>query len=274
MERNQRSCENIEKENITKIINITQNIVDIKLYNVTKIEIYTKSKYYNVTVFYYFKDINDQNKNKNNEMFIEVVIEKRCFTILHCFSNEMNINTDFGSYETEKDDYSYKDIIKIFYKDNRWNCINEDINIFNNFDIYPIINNDFCYTYILKNNKIRFISKCKIQDFFQIYNQEIVRINIINNKYEINFFKKNKDKTILECRYHSKCINPKCKNKHPNSYNLNKAYIDYIVRERNKNSNFKSMKCNNNDNNCIRHKYNSCIFLHENDPIVDNLIMV
>lgn len=33
------------------------------------------------------------------------------------------------------------------------------------------------YTYILKNNKFRFISKCKKEDLHQYHNQEIVKIN-------------------------------------------------------------------------------------------------
>lgn len=63
------------------------------------------------------------------------------------------------------------------------------------------------------------------------------------------------------------CINPRFKSNHPEGYNLNKTYIEYIINERKKKPNFKYIKCNNDDNICIRHKYNSCAFLHKNDPI-------
>lgn len=74
-----------------------------------------------------------------------------------------------------------------------------------------------------------------------------------------------------DCKYKLKCINPNCKFSHPENYDLNLAYKQYITEERDKNPMFKSLDCNFNNDICLKHKYNKCKFKHKNDPTEENL---
>lgn len=76
----------------------------------------------------------------------------------------------------------------------------------------------------------------------------------------------------MQCKYNLKCIDPNCKYIHHKNYDINKAYNEYLINEKKKNYNFKSKKCNNDDDKCVKHKNNRCIFLHKSDPT--NIIFV
>jgi hypothetical protein len=170
-----------------------------------------------------------------------------------------------------EESYDIYDIIKFFYNDNKWvsvsntdnieNKINNTFNKLNYF--YEILNKDFYYNYGLKEDKIIFLSKGIKNNINQYYNENIKNIILDNNKYVVI----EKDIKKEDCKYKLKCINPICKFSHPENYNLNLAYKQYIVEERNKNPMFKSLDCNFKDDMCQKHKYNKCKYKHKNDPI-------
>lgn len=196
---------------------------------------------------------------------MEIVLDKINYNILHCFTNYGLNGEDIGNNEK----YISQDILKIFYDNKKWSCItNNDKydNILKFNDMYEIINKEYYYTYIIKNNKLRFISKCKKNNIIQNFNKEIHNIYINNDKYEFYMKIFNVNKEIKECKYNLKCINPNCKYIHHNDYDINKAYNEYLIYEKKKKSKFKTIKCNNDDDQCIKHKHNRCIFLHKNDP--------
>lgn len=257
----------IKKEEINICINSIKKRIPIDKFNIHKIDIDTKSPYYIIKVLYSYKD-----KNHLKELFLEYFLEKGVNNnILHCFSNNINLVVQDNGQEIAKESYDIYDIIKIFYDNNKWvsvsnmdNIENKVNNTFNNpNDFYEILNKAFYYNYILKEDKIIFLSKGIKNNINQYYNENIKNIILDNNKYV--FIKKDIKKE--DCKYKLKCINPICKFSHPENYDLILAYKQCIVEERNKNPMFKSLDCNYKDDMCPKHKYNKCKYKHKNDPI-------
>lgn len=118
---------------------------------------------------------------------------------------------------------------------------------------------DLYYLFIeLKENILK--EEKKVYDNLQNIINRIIKIfNKIN-------FKDNILNISYECKYQLNCINPICTYKHPSKYKLEETYKKYIIKERNKNPNFKSIKCNK-EYSCIKNKYNRCFFKHKEDPI-------
>jgi hypothetical protein len=257
---------------IKKNFNLDIKEFDIENFIISSININTELPYYIVKVLYSEKKINESDETK--QLFSEYILEKNNGNILHYFCN--NINKD-NTENTKKEKCNSKDIFKFFYYEGNWVIIPEikELEIylkktFNNInDIYEILNKNFYYTYFIENEKLIFISKGKMNSTEQIYG--INEIFLKNDKYIFirkmeKGIKKEKDDKI--CKYGLKCINPKCYYNHPKNYNINKSYREYIVEEKKKNSIFKSIVCKgDNSNSCTKHKYNKCIFLHEDDPI-------
>ena len=133
-------------------------------------------------------------------------------------------------------------------------------------DFFEILNKEYYYTYIIKDEKIRFLSKGKINSLEQIYNDNID--NILYNEYYTLLYKSlNNINNNKDCKDGLDCINPKCVYKHPLDYNLNKAYKRYILNEKTQNPKFKSTYCKYEDDICKKHEYNRCIFKHNDDII-------
>jgi hypothetical protein len=258
----------VKKEDVNICIKSIKEYISLDNFNIHKINIDTNSPYYKIDVLY-------SNKNdKSQELFLEYVLEKEDNIVLHCFSNNIKINEQ-DDYKIEKEIYDSQNIIKIFYYKNRWitisniNSVDEHIkNTFNNTnDFYEILNKNLYYTYILKNGKIIFLNKGIKNSVNQKYDERVKNI-ILDNKRYIFIKINNKEKEY--CKYKFKCINPNCNFNHPINYDLNSAYKQYIIEEKNKNSNFKTLNCNNSDEMCPNHKYNKCKFRHQNDPIEEN----
>lgn len=252
----------VKKEEINFCINSVKKYISPDKFNIRKIDIDTKLPYYKILVLYSKKD------DESQEIFLEYFLEKENNIILHCFSNNLEIKKE-NEYNVEK--YESTSIIKFFYYKDKWitigciddieKCIN---NIFNNpKDFYEVLNKNLYYTYIIENNKLKFLSKGSTNDVNQYYNNNIKGIIFYGNKYI--FVKDNRKKEY--CKYNFNCINPKCIFKHPINYDINTAYKKYIIKEKIKNPKFKSLFCNNSDEKCSNHKYNRCIFKHQNDPI-------
>lgn len=254
----------IKKEDVNFCIKSVKKYIPLDKFNIKKIDIDTKSPYYKILVLYYKKD------DKSQEMFLEYFLEKENNTILYCFSNDINLKKE-DEHNVEKEKYVSMSIIRIFYYKDNWitiGCtddIEKGINkTFNNSkDFYEVLNKNMYYTYIIENNKVMFWSKGSINDVNQYYNDSIKGIFLDNNKYI--FVKDNEEKEY--CKHDLNCINPKCIFKHPINYDINLSYKKYIIKEKVKNSKFKSSSCNNSDEKCSNHKYNKCIFRHQNDPI-------
>jgi hypothetical protein len=136
-------------------------------------------------------------------------------------------------------------------------------------------------SYLFKDNEINSNNSYFIKDLYYLFielKENILKEeskiynklqNIINKIIKI-FNKINSKENILninyDCKYLLNCINPICTYKHPSEYKLKESYKKYILKERNKNLNFKSIKCKKEDE-CIKNKYNRCVFKHKDDPI-------
>lgn len=257
----------MESNYINKIINILKSNIN-KNFDIKKIDINTNSEYYNVNVII-FKNKQNMPKNINQDFFIEIILDKVDYNIIHCFTNcnSKNIqNEDINYSKSEK--YTYQNILKIFYDNKKSSFIcsnNRYEEIINKNDIYEIINKDFYYTYIINiDGKLKFISKGIRNTINQDNNKDILNIIFDNNNYEIHLKSYVSDRI---CKQNLNCINPDCKYNHTGNYDITKAYNEYILNEKEKKPNFKSIRCKNDDDKCIKHKYNKCIFLHKNDPI-------
>lgn len=259
----------IKKEEINICIKSIKKHISTDNFNIHKINIDTKSPYYIIKVLYSHKEEN------STKLFLECFLEKGINNkILHCFSNNINLDIQKDNWKIVEEKKDTHDIIKIFYDKNKWFTISNMGDIENNIkstfnnpnDFYEILNKEFYYTYILKEGKIMFLSKGIKNNVDQYYDKNIKNIILDDNKYV--FIKKDIRKYIKkeDCKYKLKCINPNCKFSHPENYDLNLAYKQYIVEERNINPMFKSLDCNFNDI-CPKHKYNKCKFKHQNDPI-------
>lgn len=264
----------VKKDEINICIKSVKNNISTDKFNIHKIDIDTKSIYYIIKVLYFYKH------GKTQELFLEYLLEKGINNnTLHCFSNNINLDVPNDNRKTVEETYNTHDIIKMFYDKNKWITISEIDNIeskirntFNNpNDFYEILNKEFYYTYILKENKLMFLSKGIKNNVNQYYDENIKNIILDNNKFifikkileNINIKKK-------DCQYKIKCINPNCKFIHPENYDLETAYKQYIIEEKNRNPMFKSLNCNFNDDTCPKHKYNKCKFKHQNDLIEEN----
>lgn len=107
----------------------------------------------------------------------------------------------------------------------------------------------------MKESELKKVTDTLINDIINIYNRFNSDNKDITKKIEVN------DK----CKFDINCINPLCTHTHPLEYNLKHAYKKYIINEKKRNPKFKVNNCIN--NKCIKHKYNKCIFRHEDDPI-------
>lgn len=258
--------DDIKKEDINKCVKYVKKNITLDKFNIYKINIDTRTSYYKIDVTYSNKDENTP------KLFSEYIIEKNNNILLHCFSNNIETYNKNDNDNLEKENYDLRNNIKIFYDKNKWIIIsqfdkfeNYIKNTFNNInDMYEILNKDYYYTYNIKNRKIVFLSKGKKDNTYQNYNENIKNIILDNEKIVIL---KNHNKKKDNCKYKLKCINPNCDFDHPKNYNLDKAYKEYIIEEKNKNPKFKSSFCKNNNETCQKHKYNKCIFRHNNDPI-------
>lgn len=263
---------NNEKIDINKCIKFIKKYINIEKFTISKIDINTKLPYYNINVLYSEKNTTDK---KTKQLFSEYIIEKDNNSVLHYFTNNIEINI----LEKNNDDYimiNSKYILKFFYYEGNWITNSEFKDFENHFkktfnnlnDIYEILNKDFYYNYIIKNEKLIFISKGKTNNIEQFYNELLNYVILDNNKYILyikNYHvKKEKGKN---CEYELKCINPKCYYDHPLEYDLNESYKQYIIEEKIKKPMFKSTKCKNGDDLCVKHKCNKCNFRHKNDPI-------
>lgn len=260
----------VKKEDINKCIKSIKEYISLDKFNIHKINIDTKSPFYKIDALY-------SNKNdKSQELFLEYILEKEDNIVLHCFSNNIKLNEQYNDYEMEKEIYDSQNIVKIFYYKDRWITISNIDNIEdyikntfgNTNDFYEILNKNLYYTYNLENGKFKFLSKGVKNNINQYYDEDVKNIILDNKKYV--FIKNNNKEKKEDCKYKLKCINPKCIFNHPINYDLNTAYKQYIIEEKNKNNKFKSLICNNSDETCPNHKYNKCKFRHQNDPIEEN----
>lgn len=257
-----------EKHNVNKCINFIKEHISIDIFDIIKIDINTKFPYYKINVIY----VNKKERTKN--LFTEYIVEKENSSILHCFSNNFIKSLYNKENKIKEEKYNLRSIIKIFYYINKWVIISDVENIekyikesFTNInDMYEILNKRFYYTYIMKDNKLKFLSKGEINNSKSSYN-EMTNDILLDNEHFIlinNIPTNNKE----ICKHDLKCINPKCHLRHSIEYDLGKSYKQYIINEKKKNSKFKSIDCKNTDKLCDKHKYNKCIFIHKNDPII------
>src|ERR1700730_2525011 len=190
---------------------------------------------------------------EKKQIFFEYIIKKDEHNILHCLSNDNVFLSKNNEREVEKEEYNFQDIVKFFHY-HEWNIISEKsienyikqtIGCVNDF--FEILNKEYYYTYIIKNDKLKFLSKGKINNKEQTYN-EIINNILYNDKNYI----------LINNRINNEEI---CKN------GSNNSYKQYILDEKKKNPKFKTINCKYKDNLCNKHKYNRCIFKHSDHPI-------
>lgn len=263
----------IKKESINICINSVKEYVSLDKFDILKIDIDTKSDYYKINILYYRKN------DKSRKLFLEYFLDKDEKIVLHCFSNDIKVdelNKQYKDYKIEKENYELKDIIKIFYYKDKWYTVYDidDIedNIINTFgnknDFYEILNKNMYYTYNIKNNKFIFLSKGIKKDINQSYNKDIRDIFQDDQSHVILKNNNKKQEKKKNCKYKLSCIDPNCNFNHPINYDIKTAYKLYIIEEKKKNPKFKSLICSNNYKTCLKHKYNKCIFRH-NDDLID-----
>lgn len=158
------------KEDINKCTNFIKKHISINNFNSYKIDINTKNKkYYKINITCVDKQI------KKKQIFFEYIIKKEEDNyILHYLSNNEIFLLKNDGIELEKEKYNFQDIVKIFYY-NDWNTISEK-NIENYIkqtlgcvnDFFEVLNKEYYYTYIIKDNKLKFLSKGKINNENQI----------------------------------------------------------------------------------------------------------
>lgn len=255
-----------------------------------------------------------------------IIIEKNTYNVLHYFGEiTYDINNDHyknnNNIKIEKINIQnclisrYIDgyVIKIFNYKGKWkfatsrhtNIIKYKVNdknitlyelfknsILNSFetidDFLNCLDDIYCYSFILSNNKIYFINKVDINKLKEYYNlnnfKYLLNINsIINKKTEKYLLIEKEDgiiyrKTRLSiddikilfnkkeiCLYNDKCFNKYCKLKHLINPDIEKNYKEYINYKRKVNPLFKTKYCKNGDD-CKQNIKNKCIFIHNNDP--------
>lgn len=257
------------KEDINICINFVKEHITFDNFDISKIDINTKNKeYYKINVLYL-------DKKEKKQLFSEYIIEKKENNyIFHYLSNENFLNeNNKDQKELKKEYYNYSDILKFFYYENKWITISEkDVDnyikkTFGNInDFFEILNKEYYYTYIIKDEKIKFLSKGKKNSLEQKYNDNIDNISY-NEYYTLVYKSSDNINNNKYCKHEIDCINPRCIYKHPLAYNLDEAYKRYILNEKNKNPKFKSTYCKYEDDLCEKHKYNRCIFKHNSDPV-------
>lgn len=252
-----------KKQDINIYINFIKKYISFTDFKILKIDINTENiKYYKINVSYL-------DKKDNKRLFSEYIVEKKNNnSLLHNLSNKNLYKNNENEKDIRKENYKLEDILKIFYYENKWNIISEkemDNYIKKTFgnikDFFEILNKEFYYTYIINDEKISFLSKGKINNTEQIYNENIN--DILYNEYYTLIYKNDKD-----CKNKLTCINPKCIYKHPLNYDLKTAYKNYILNEKKKNHKYKLINCKYEDDLCEKNKYNKCIFKHDNDLIL------
>jgi hypothetical protein len=255
-----------------------------------------------------------------------IIIEKNTYNVLHYFGEiAYDINNDHCKNNNIKIEeiniqnclisrYIDGYVIKIFKINKKWTFatskhtnirkykINEKNitlyeifknSILNSFetidDFLNSLDNIYCYSFILSNNKLYFLNKVDINKLEEYYNfnnfKYILNINdIINKNYEkyliiekrndiiyrktrisINDIKILFNKNNL-CLYNNKCFNKYCNLKHLKNPDIEKNYKEYINYKRKINPLFKTQHCKNGDN-CKQNMKSKCIFIHNNDPI-------
>lgn len=255
-----------------------------------------------------------------------IIIEKKSYNILHYFGEiayDINNNLDnnniieINDINIEKcliSSYINGYIIKIFKYKKTWRFATskhtnirkykiKDKNItlygmfikciLKTFDIVDdFLNNlddSYCYSFLLNNNKIFFINKVHISKLEEYYNlnnfKPLLNINNINSlKIEMcliiekidenknrkirlsiddikNIFNKNKI-----CLYNNKCFNKYCKFNHLITPDIKNNYKEYIKIKREINPLFKTQICKNGDK-CKKNMNNKCIFIHKDDYV-------
>jgi hypothetical protein len=258
-----------DNENIYKFKKFIKENISANKFSSCTVDINTKNDLY-----YKIRIICKNMENMEEKItFFEYIVKKdgnNINYIFHYLSNESILDTN-EKKNVGEEKHHFQDIIKIFYY-NEWNTIS-DKNIENHLnqtfgninDFYEILNKEYYYTYIIKDDKLKFLSKGKIKSKEQIHDENINKILYDNDKkYVLIYNNKNNSKN---CENGLKCINPKCVYDHPKDYNLITSYKQYILDEKNKEIKFKSINCKYTDKLCNKHKYNKCIFKHDSDPI-------
>lgn len=165
--------------------------------------------------------------------------------------------------------------------------------ILNTFDIIDdflnTLDDTYCYSFILTDNKIYFINKVDVNKFKEYYNFNKFKYlldinNNINKKIEKYLIVEKDDKKIYRkihvsinnienlfyknklCLYNNKCYNKYCKLNHIIKPDIENNYKEYIKFKRKINPLFKTQNCKNGDD-CKQNMENKCIFIHKDDPI-------
>jgi hypothetical protein len=160
-------------------------------------------------------------------------------------------------------------------------------NFFSLHDFLNTLDEKYCYSFILDKNKISIINKIYLNTLNEYHNlnsyKELSDIKYNFDKYLI--IEKDENLKILRkiiiskeyikkyiiskiCIYNNKCYNKSCKYIHLLNPDIETNYRNYIIYQKNKNKLFKTKLCIN-KNDCKKHIENKCIFVHNNDPIID-----
>lgn len=256
-----------------------------------------------------------------------IIIEKDTYNVLHYFGeitwgidndHKNNNNIKIEKINIQKCLISrYIDgyVIKIFNYRGKWNfATSKHTNIRKykvndkNITLYELFKNSilnsfetiddflnslddiYCYSFILSNNKIYFINKVDINKLKEYYNlnnfKYLLNINsIINKKTEKYLIIEKEDDIIYRktrisiediknlfnknkiCLYNDKCFNKYCNLKHLIKPDIEENYKEYIKFKRKINPLFKTQNCKNGDD-CKQNMENKCIFIHNDDPIL------
>lgn len=152
-----------KKSDSVKYINFIKNYVFVNKLDKFNMNIDTKSLYYKVNISYIDK------KTKNNQLiFLELIIDKDNYKILHYFSNNIEKYFEYEINKNEENEkfYNCESVIKIFNYKNKWIILPEYKKINNIEYLYGMFNKKNYYTYFVNNNKLKFIGKGKnIQKF-------------------------------------------------------------------------------------------------------------
>lgn len=263
-----------------------------------------------------------------NDLFIRqctgIILERGTNKILHYFGEKAYDLDNKNSIIKLKDinikncyitKYINGHIIKTFNYKGKWmfatskhtnikyfNIKSKNINLYNIFkncllktfdkmeDFFNLLDENYCYTFILTDNYINLINKINLSNLEQHFNlgnyislskykyfnkndkdEKFIIIEIDKNSEPIKkiHVSTNSIKKLLYnniCKYSDKCFNKSCKLIHIITPDIEENYKEYIKLKRKINPLFKTKICTNGDN-CTKHIENKCIFIHEDDPI-------
>jgi hypothetical protein len=250
-------------------------------------------KYTNKILHYFGEKAYDIDNNYNNNIInLQDINIKSCY--ITQYTDGYIIKTFYHKGEWKFATSKHTDIKYFEIKDRNTNLYN----IFKDYvlktfstmqDFLNLLDEKYCYTFILNNNNINMINKFDLNILKEQFN-----FNNYNplNKYFINENEKNEKFIIIEkgnnneivkkihisinsikrllykniCRYNGKCFNNLCDLIHTIKPDIKKNYKEYIVLEKDKNILFKSQSCKNVD--CKYHIINKCKYKHNDDPDV------